>query len=388
MALVFTEEQNILMDSLNRYFENNCVLDSVQRRSSDVSDWNPGLWKGLADELGVLGLTFSEDRGGLGGGAVETMIVMDAIGRHLVIEPFLETIVIGGEILRRSGGAVANALIEKVIGGDARIAFAHAEFQARYCLHDVRLEARAVGNSYVLNGRKTVISGAPLATHYIVSARTGGGPRDVEGISLFLVDASADGVRRRDYRTIDWRPASDMVFENLSVPRSALLGDLDAALPLIETAVDLATVAICAEGAAVLRKIQGDTVDYTKQRQQFGAPLSSFQALRHRMVDMYISVEEATAMSRETCRDWGERLLDPTERALSASALKVCVGRACGFVGESGVQLHGGMGITDDLAVSHYFKRSKVIEQAFGSVDHHIARFEACAFGSDIERVA
>jgi len=375
-----TQEQSMLEELVNRYFERKCPLDVLQRRSSAPQDHDGGVWKGMAAELGILGLTFPETLGGSGGGAVDIMIVMEAIGRHLVVQPFLETVVIGGGILRRSGGDAANELIEKVIAGDARIAFAHTEFQARYCLHDVRSSAHAMADGFVLNGRKIMVSEGRRATHYIVSARTGGSERDREGISLFLVEARATGIHRRDYSTIDWHPASDIDFHNVSLPRSALLGQVDAALPLIEEAIDRAILAICAEGTTVVQRILSDTVEYTKQRRQFGAPLSSFQVLRHRMVDMYIVSEEAMAMSRETSRELDEGLLDTAGRARSASALKVCVGQACNFVGESGIQLHGAMGIADETAVGHYFKRAKVIEQTFGTVDHHLARFQTSAF--------
>lgn len=394
MTLVFSEEQNMLAESISRYFQDRCVLSSERRRNSIPSDWDERTWKGLADELGVLGLNFSEAEGGMGGGAVETMIVMEAIGDNLVVLPFLETAVIAPAILRASGGAVAGELTPQIIAGDARIAFAHAEFQARYCVHDVRLGARRDGDDFVLEGAKAVITGAANATHYIVSARTGGGPRDRQGISLFLVDPASDGISRRDYRTIDWHPASDIRFENVVVPASALLGTIDAALPLIERVIDLATLAVCAEGTATLRKIVQATTDYAKQRRQFGAALSSFQVLRHRMVDMHISVEEAMAMSREASQEWdsnqgwADETLALAERARNISALKVCVGNACNFVGESGIQIHGGMGITDELAVSHYFKRAKVIQQIFGSIDHHVARFEATAFAQRPEPVA
>jgi alkylation response protein AidB-like acyl-CoA dehydrogenase len=365
---------------VNRYFEKKCPLDVQQRRSTAPQDHAEGVWKGMATELGILGLTFPETLGGSGGGAVDIMIVMEAIGRHLVVQPFLETVVIGGGILQRSAGDAAKELIGKVILGDARIALAHMEFQARYCLHDVRSSARAKADRFVLNGRKMMVSEGPRATHYIVSARTGGGERERDGISLFLVDAQAKGVHRRDYKTIDWRPAADIDFENVSLAREALLGEVDAALPLIEETIDRAILAVCAEGTTVLQRILADTVEYTQQRRQFGVPLSSFQALRHRMVDMYIVVEEAMAMSREASRELDEGVLDTVGRARSASALKVCVGQACNFVGESGVQLHGAMGIADETALSHYFKRAQVIEQTFGTVDHHLARFQTCAF--------
>ena len=268
-------------------------------------------------------------------------------------------------------------LIGSVIEGKTLFAFAQAEPQSRYNLASVATTAKKDGAGWTLNGHKAVVMGAPFATHLIVTARTSGGERDAGGISVFLVDKSAKGVTTRDYPTVDGNRASEVYFENVSVGADALIGTADNGLPLVEKVVDEAIAAVCAEACGVLSRLHTGTLEYTKQRKQFGAPISSFQVLQHRMVDMFINVEQAISMTYMA----NIKVSDDAERAKAASAAKVQIGKACRFVGQNAIQLHGGMGMTDEMAIGHYFKRATMIESAFGSVDHHLARYEGLSLG-------
>ncbi len=377
MDFSFTEEQTLLRDSLAAFLAD--TYDFGKRRAAVASPagWRPEIWKALAEDLGILGASFPEELGGLGGGPTEVMVVMEEFGKALVVEPYLGTVVIGGGFLRRGGGQHPSEMIARIIEGKATLAFAWAEPQGRYCLHDVAVTARKDGSGYVLSGQKAVVVGAPFASHLIVTARTGGERRDKGGVSVFLVDKGAKGVVTRDYPTVDGQRASEIVFENLAVGADALIGPEGEATPMVSEVVDEALAAVCAEACGVLRKLHEGTLEYTRQRKQFGAPIASFQVLQHRMVDMFIQVEQAVSMTYMAHIKLGEPAI---ERAMAVSAAKVQIGRACRFVGQNAIQLHGGMGMTDEMAIGHYFKRATTIEGLFGSVDHHLARYESLAF--------
>ena len=377
MDFSFTEEQTLLRDTVGAYLADNYDFDKRRAAVASAAGWRPEVWKVLAEDLGILGASFSEEQGGLGGGPTEVMVVMEEFGKALVVEPYLGTVVIGGGFLRRAGGKAADDLIGDLIGGTTRFAFAWGEPQARYCLHDLAVTARKEGAGYVLNGAKSVVVGAPFATHLIVTARTGGARRDTGGVSVFVVDKTANGVITRDYPTVDGGRASEVTFENVSVGAEALIGGEGEALPMVNQVVDEAVAAVCAEACGVLRRLHEGTLEYTRQRKQFGAPIASFQVLQHRMVDMFIQVEQAVSMTYMAHIKLGEA---DGERAKAVSAAKVQIGRACKFVGQNAIQLHGGMGMTDEMAIGHYFKRATLIEGVFGSVDHHLARYEAHAF--------
>ena len=378
MDFSFTEEQTLLRDTVGAYLADNYDFDKRRAAVASAAGWRPEVWKVLAEDLGILGASFSEEQGGLGGGPTEVMVVMEEFGKALVVEPYLGTVVIGGGFLRRAGGKAADDLIGDLIGGTARFAFAWGEPQARYCLHDLAVTARKEGAGYVLNGAKSVVVGAPFATHLIVTARTGGARRDTGGVSVFVVDKTANGVITRDYPTVDGGRASEVTFENVSVGAEALIGGEGEALPMVNQVVDEAVAAVCAEACGVLRRLHEGTLEYTRQRKQFGAPIASFQVLQHRMVDMFIQVEQAVSMTYMAHIKLGEA---DGERAKAVSAAKVQIGRACKFVGQNAIQLHGGMGMTDEMAIGHYFKRATVIEGLFGSVDHHLRRYEGLSFG-------
>ncbi len=377
MDFSFTDEQSMLRDTIASYLADRYDFDTRRTAIKSPTGWRPEVWKAFADELGILGASFSEELGGLGGGAIDNMVVMEEFGKALVVEPYLGTVVIGGGFLKHGASAGAADTIAKIIAGEVTIAFAYAEPQGRYNLANLVTTARKDGAGYVLNGHKAVVIGAPWATHLVVTARTGGGQRDAGGISVFLIDKATPGVVTRDYPTVDGRRASEVFFENVSVGADALIGDEGAALPLIEQVVDEAIAAVCAESCGVLRKLHEGTLDYTKQRKQFGVPIASFQVLQHRMVDMFIQLEQAISMTYMAHIKLSEPAAD---RAKAISAAKVQIGRACKFVGQNAIQLHGGMGMTDEMAIGHYFKRATMIEGEFGSVDHHLRRYETLSF--------
>ena len=379
MDFSFTQEQSMLRDSLASYLADHYSFEQRRAAIASADGWRPAVWKAFAEDLGILGAAFPEEVGGLGGGAVETLVVMEEFGKALVVEPYLETVVIGGGFLRHGAPAAAADLIGQIVEGKAILAFAHAEAQGRYDLANLKTTAKKQGGGFVLNGRKAVVAGAPWATHLIVTARTGGGQRDRDGVSVFLVEKGAKGVVTRDYPTVDGRRASEILFEDVAVGAEALIGPEGGGLPLIERVVDEAIAALCAEACGVLRRLHEGTVEYTRQRKQFGQPISAFQVLQHRMVDMFMQLEQAVSMTYMAHIKLGE---PADERAKAISAAKVQIGRACRFVGQNAIQLHGGMGMTDEMAIGHYFKRATMIEGQFGSVDHHLARYEALSFGA------
>lgn len=379
MDFSFTEEQSMLRDTVASYLADNYGFDQRRAALGREPFWRPDVWSAFADELGILGAAFPEALGGLGGGYTENMVVMEELGKALVVEPYLGTVVIGGGFLKHGAPAGAEEMIGQIIAGKAIFAFAYAEPQGRYNIRDLKTTARKDGAGYVLNGHKAVVVGAPYATHLVVTARTGGGQRDAGGVSVFIVPKSAKGVTTRDYPTVDGFRASEVYFENVALGAEARIGGEGEALPLVEKVMDEAIAATCAEACGVLRRLQEGTVEYTKQRKQFGVPISSFQVLQHRMVDMFIQLEQSISMTYMATI----RLSDSdAERAKAASAAKVQIGKACKFVGQNAIQLHGGMGMTDEMAIGHYFKRATMIEGLFGSTDHHLARYEALSLGA------
>ena len=374
MDFTYTETQDMVRDTLARFLADTYDFDKRQKMIASDSGRDPGIWKALAQDLGLLGAAFDESHGGLGGGALENAILMEEFGKAIAIEPYLQTVVIGGGALKAVGGAQADAVIPEIIAGNVIIAFAYAEPQGRYDLSSIRTTAKKDGAGYVLNGHKSVVYAAPWASHLLVTARTGGSGREAGGISLFLIDARTPGIVRRDYPTVDGFQASEIYFENASIPADALLGDEGGALGLIEQIVDEATVGICAESCGVTEKLHSGTVDYAKQRQQFGQPIGRFQVLQHRMVDMYMEVEQSRSMTIMATLKLG---LPAAERKAAVSACKAKVSNAAKFVGQSAVQTHGGIGITQELAIGHYFKRATMIEAQFGTADFHFGRYEA-----------
>lgn len=376
MDFGLSKEQELLRDSVTKFLASRYDLALSRKVATTGAGWHPEVWRAFGEELGILGATLHEDVGGMGGGPVELMVVAEALGHALVIEPYVDTVVLGGGLLGRAGGDRAKALLENLAAGEAVTAFAATEATSGYVLHDVTTTARRDGDEWVLDGAKTVVTSAPLATHLLVTARTTGERLDTEGVSLFVVDFDADnppaGIEVHGYRTIDDRRAADLVFTDVRLPADALLGDEGQAWPSIGQAADEATTAIAAESVGLMRKVLADTVAYSKQRQQFGQPIGSFQVLQHRMVDMYMELEQAVSAVYLAVLNLES---DDVSRARAVSAAKATVSRAARFIGQNAVQLHGGMGMTEELAVGHYFKRLTAIEYEFGTADHHIARY-------------
>lgn len=367
MDFDFTLEQTMLRDTLASFLADRYDFETRRKTVQSESGWRREIWRALAQELGILGAPFAEDVGGQGGGAIENSIVMEEFGKALVVEPWLGTVVIGGGVLGRTGGALAQELVAKIIAGDAVLAFAQAEPESRYNLADVTTKAVKAGGGYLLSGRKSIVIGAPWATHLLVTARSSGAQRDAGGVSLFLVETGVKGLRRQDYPTIDGGRASEVFLDGAS---GQLIGEEGNALPLIERAMDEASCALCAEAVGCMRRMLADTTSYATQRKQFGQPLAMFQVLAHRIADMFVALEQSSALMQVATLK-----LDTPERALAASAAKVQVGNAGKFLGQSAIQIHGGMGITEELALGHYFKRLTAISAQFGSVDHHLRRY-------------
>ena len=375
MDFTYTETQDMIRDTLSRFLADTYDFDKRRAMISSEAGRDPGIWQALATELGMLSAPFAEDVGGLGGGALENAIVMEELGKAIAIEPYLQTVVIGGGALKAAGGPLADALIPAIIGGEAVIAFAYAEPQGRYDPANIRTSAKADGGGFVLNGHKAVVYAAPWATHLLVTARTGGSGRERDGVELFMIEANLAGITRRDYATVDGFRASEVYFENVAIPGDA---HLPGGIDLIERIIDEATMGVCAEGVGTLRKLHDGTLEYSKQRKQFGQPIGKFQVLQHRMADMFIEVEQAASMTL-----MGTLKLDlpANERMAAVSLAKAKVARSAKFVGQNAIQTHGGIGITDELAIGHYFKRSTMIENQFGTPDFHLERYERLTMG-------
>ncbi|MFC2950556.1 acyl-CoA dehydrogenase family protein [Marinicaulis aureus] len=373
MDLSYNETQLMFRDSLRRFFSDCYDFEKRQKILLSGEGWSREVWRALADDLGVLGACFEEGQGGLGFGAVETAIIMEEIGRVLALEPYLPTVVLCGGILRRVGGPVADKAIEALIAGNSICAFAHAERQARYDIANVAVTASREGGGYVLNGQKVLTLAAPIADRLIVSAHTNGAQTSQGGISLFMLDPCGDGIDMRSYKTVDGGRAADISFENVTVDEDARLGEEGAALETIEAAIDEAVAGLCAEAAGAMRVMYESSVEFVKERRQFGRSISDFQAIQHRIADMLIEVEQADAAALQAVLQLSA---PPQERKRAVSSAKALINEAARFVAHNAIQLHGAIGTTDELALGHYFKRLTAIETLFGSTDHHLRRYD------------
>ena len=371
MDFNFTEEQEMIRDSLGRLIREQYDFDKRREFISSDAGWSPEMWAKFA-ELGIFMAPFAEEDGGLGGGPIDAMVVAEEFGKGIVVEPFIPSIVCGGGFVKRASDAIKGEYLEGIMSGEKVFAFAYAEPRGRYNLADLETTAKEDGDSFTLNGHKAVVVGAPWASHFIVTARTSGDRRDRGGISAFIVAKDASGVTTRDYPTVDGRRASEVYFENVSVSADAVIGDVDGALPTIEAVADEATAALCAEAVGVMGVAHSMTVEYSRQRKQFGTPIGKFQVLQHRMVDMFMEHQQSISMTYMATLKLGE---DEATRKKAVSAAKVRIGQAGKFVGEEAIQIHGGMGMTDELAVGHYFKRLTMINAELGNVDHHMKRY-------------
>ncbi len=373
MDFDLSDEQRLLQDSVERLIADEYGFEQRKALGRGDAGYSDAMWAKFA-ELGFLGLPFAEEDGGFGGGPVETMILMEAFGRGLVLEPYLATVVLGGGFLRHGGNAAQKAaLIPEVAGGKLKLAFAHTEAQSRYDLNAVETTARRDGDGWVLDGRKGVVLHGDSADKLFVTARVSGGPRDRGGIGLFLVDAGAPGVSRQGYATQDGLRAAEVTLAGVRVGAEAVFSE--DALPLVERVVDEAIAAIAAEAVGAMAATQALTIDYLKTRKQFGVAIGSFQVLQHRGSEMFIALEQARSMAMLATMMAAED--DAAERRKAVAAAKIQIGRSARFVGQQAVQLHGGIGMTMEYAVGHYFKRLTMIDTMFGDADHHLERLAA-----------
>jgi pimeloyl-CoA dehydrogenase small subunit len=373
MDFDLSEDQRLLKDSVDRLVADHYKFEQRKKYLREPAGYSPAMWDRIT-ELGLLGLPFEETLGGFGGGAVETAIVMEAFGRALVLEPYFATVILGGGLLRRAAPpALLGALAPKVAAGKLKLAFAHVERHSRYDLADVVTTARKDASNYILDGAKSVVLHGDSADAIFVTARLSGNRRDRDGIGLFLVDPATPGVTRRGYRTQDGMRAAELTLTGVRLGAPDLLSD--NALPLIEHVIDEAIAALCAEAVGAMQAMQDLTLEYLKTRKQFGRPIGSFQVLQHRSVDMLVAVEQARSMAMFAAVMAGEE--NRTERRRAISAAKVQIGRSGRHVGQEAIQLHGGIGMTDEYAVGHYFKKVTMIDQLYGDADTHLSNLAA-----------
>lgn len=375
MDFSLTLEQTQLRDSLQAFLRDQYPL-AARTAACHTLGWRPEIWQRLGTELGILGAAFDEAQGGSGGGPVEHMVIQQALGEALALEPYLESVVMAGGLLRRAPGPLAATTLAQVLAGQDTVAVGWLEAGARFDLAHVATTARAVDGGWRLDGHKVAVVGAPWGSKLLLTARTAGLVGDEKGISLFLIDRHTAGVQLRPFHTLDGRRAADVHLVGAQVPATALLGTAGAALPVLEQVADEAVAAQCAEAVGLMTRLLQDTVDYTKQRSQFGQRISTFQALQHRMADMLMHLELARSATYAATLSLQA---DATERARAVSTAKVTVDDALRFISQNAVQLHGGMGMSDAVAVTHYFRRATVLGSSLGSRDHHLARFARLA---------
>jgi pimeloyl-CoA dehydrogenase small subunit len=375
MDFDLTEEQRLLRESVERLLADRYDFAKRRAYSAEPEGWSRALWA-LYAELGLLGLPFAEDEGGFGGGPIEVMLVMEALGRVLALEPYLATVVLGGTALRLAGTeAQKSAILPQIAEGNMILAFAHGERQARYDLTDVLTTAKPGGGGWVLDGGKSVVLHGDSAQLLVVSARISGERGDPEGITLFLVDAAANGVARRSYPMRDGTRAAEISLSGVEIGRDDVLGEVGAGFPVIKRVVEAGIAATAAEAVGAMEAMQAMTLEYLKTRRQFGRPIGDNQALQHRAAEMLMALEQGRSMAMLAAMMVEEP--DAAERAHNFATAKVGVAQASKFVSQNAVQLHGGIGMTEEYAVGHYFRRCMVIEHLFGDAAHHLSRLAA-----------
>jgi len=371
-----TEEQQLLAASIARFVERDYAFETRRRIVASAEGASPEVWSTMA-EMGLVGLPLPAAYGGFGGGAMDAFALMEAIGGALIVEPWLATAALGAQFVARGGSdAQKQHLLPPVAEGARTMAFAHAEGESRHTLSHVATRAVPSDAGWVLTGIKRNVANGGGADTLVVSARIAGGDADRDGIGLFVVERGAPGLTTRALRMLDSTRAADIVLDAVPVSRDAAVGEPGSALPLIEDVVDFATALICAEAAGAIKSANDATLDHLKTRKQFGVPIGSFQALQHRMVDLAIEHEQVKSMACLACAAVDSEQ-DPQRRARTVSAAKVRIADACRRVSQESIQLHGGMGMSDELKVSHTFRRLTAIAQQFGDADHHLARFAA-----------
>ena len=373
MNFSLDEEQRLLRDSAERFVRETCPLERRRALVAGEPGYSERSWRQMA-QLGWLGVNVPEAFGGTGASPVQTMVLMEAFGAGLVPEPYLPSVVLGANLVSMAGSeAQKQDILPALVAGELKLAFAWVEAQSGYDLFDVETTATRRDGGYVIDGAKGVVLGAATADRLIVSARTGAGSRDRDGIGLFLVDRGAGGVTLRDYRTVDGLRAAEVAFEAVMVGEDAVLGDPHDALPVIEAVSERAIAALCAEAVGVMDVIVRSTAEYLKTRKQFGRPIGAFQVLQHQFTDMLMASEEARSMMQVATLRLGER--DACVRAKAVSGAKHLVGRHGRLIGQRAIQLHGGMGMTEEMAVGHYFKRLTMIDVLFGDEAYHLKRY-------------
>jgi pimeloyl-CoA dehydrogenase small subunit len=368
-----TDDQRMLKNMVERLLGKDYGFEQRKRHAQAPEGWSRRMWAKYA-ELGLLALPFGSEHGGIDGGSVELMLVMEALGKAMILEPYLSTIVIAGTALRCGASSAQRARwIPPIAMGESVLAFAHGERQSRYNLADVQCAARAEGNAYVLDGRKVLVAHGDSADQLVVSARMHGQRTDRDGIGLWVLDARAPGVSRKGYPTQDGLRAADIDLTGVRVSADDMIGQTGDAIAVIERVTEVAIAALAAEAVGAMSACLDMTVAYLKVRHQFGGPIGRFQALQHRAADMLIALEQARSMAM-----FGALMVDEVdlvERRKALSAVKVQIGKSARFIGQQAIQLHGGIGVTEEYAVGHYFKRLTMIEALFGDSAYHLARF-------------
>ena len=372
MNFELSEEQKMIQQSVERFVQENYDLSNRIKISSEDPGFSKEYWSSMA-ELGWLGLAFSEEDGGFGGNQIDTLVLMEQFGKGLVLEPFLANVVLGGGSIKRGASEeIKDSIIPSLIDGSLQITLAYAEEQSRFDIEDVATAAREENSDFIINGKKSMVLNAESADKLVVVARTSGSQVDEEGISLFVVDADAEGIEKENFPTVDGLRASEIIFKDVKVESTSLIGEKDKGFSILQAVVNDAILALAAEAVGAMEVLYKDTVEYTQQREQFDHPLSDFQVLQHRMVDMFMEYEQCKSL---LFRATMETVQDPSLSQRTVHALKHLIGKSGIFVGESAVQLHGGMGVTEELRIGHFFKRLLVIDSQFGNADFHLDKF-------------
>lgn len=376
MNFDLSEEQNILKDSVARFVADHYELETRRGYVAQEQGFSAENWAQFA-ELGWLSVPFAEEHGGFGGGAADLMVVMEELGKGLAVEPYLATVVLFGGALQAGGNDAQKAMIESIIDGSLHGALAFHERNSRYELSSVCTTASSNSDGFALNGEKTVVMNGGAANKFIVSARTSGNTNDADGISLFLVDRDASGVELNTYSLMDGQRVSNVSLSNVQLSDDALVGEEGKGMAILEAVQAQALVALAAEAQGAMQVLVDSTVEYSKTRKQFGVSISTFQVLQHRMVDMFVACEQARSMMLRTVCSIDEDATnrDEADIARNLHALKVMVGRSGKYIGDEAIQIHGGMGMTDELAVGHYVKRLMTINRTLGDADYHLAKF-------------
>ena len=374
MDFTFNEEQSLIQDQVDQFVQKEYDWETRQSLSNSDLGFGDDNWQKFA-ELGWLGISVSEESGGFGGSSIESMLIMEAFGKGLVVEPFLETVIMSASLIDDHGTKEQkSSILEQAIAGKMHLALAYAEPQSRFNLSDVVTVAKADGDNYILNGYKSVVMNGPSANKVIVSARTSGSQLDEDGITLFIVDSDCEGIEKTNYKTVDGRRASDINIENVTVPKENIVGEVNGGFQLLDSAIDKAILAISAEAVGAMEVLYKTTVEYTKTREQFGTAIGKFQVLQHRMVDMFMEYEQCKSLLYMATMKHEEGASDAKK---AISGLKYQVGKAGKYIGQQAVQLHGGMGVTDELNVGHYFKRLTTVGTIFGNTDYHLKKYSS-----------